>query len=67
MSKELTLLLSVIVAAAALYGSYWYGNMRGYDRGLTDAAKIQSGKATEIKIDTGYQNPYQGVNLNPFK
>ena len=68
MSKSLVSLLLVVVAVAAFYFGYWRGDKGGYDRGLTDAAKIQSGAAeTEIKVDTGYKNPYEGVNLNPFK
>lgn len=47
-------------------GGWWYGDKLGYDRGLTDAAKIQSGE-TQIKVDTGYKNPFEDVNLNPFK
>lgn len=51
-------------------GGWWYGNKvgdkNGYDRGLTDAAKIQSGESG-VKVNTGYKNPYENVNLNPFK
>ena len=60
------LIIMVVVVVAALYGGYWYGDKKGYDRGLTDAAKIQAGK-TGVQVDTGYKNPYEGVNLNPFK
>lgn len=67
MPKNLALLSLVVVALAAFYGGYWYGDKKGYDKGLTDAAKIQSGTGTEVKVDTGYKNPYEGVNLNPFK
>ena len=66
MSKSSIFLFLVVVAAAALYGGYWYGDKKGYDRGLTDAVKIQAGQ-TGVKVDTGYKNPYEGVNLNPFK
>lgn len=57
----------VVAAVAAFYGGYWYGGKTGYDKGLTDAAKIQSGAQPKVKVDTGYKNPYEGVNLNPFK
>ncbi len=69
MSKSLVflLLVVVVVAVAMFYFGYWYGDKGGYDRGLTDAAKIQSGTGTEVKVDTGYKNPYEGVNLNPFR
>ena len=60
------LIIMVVVAAAALYGGYFYGDKKGYDRGLADAVKIQAGK-TGVRVDTGYKNPYEGVNLNPFK
>ena len=58
-----------IVVALVIGGlvGYWYGGKRGYDRGLTDAARIQSGAETEVRVDTGYKNPYEGVNLNPFR
>ena len=67
MSKSLLSLVVVLVALAAFYGGYWLGDKKGYDKGLADAAKIQSGAGTEVKVDTGYKNPYEGVNLNPFK
>lgn len=66
MSKSSFLVL-VVVALVVFYGGYWLGNKKGYDNGLTDAAKIQSGAQPEVKVDTGYKNPYEGVNLNPFK
>ena len=66
MSKSLMFLIVVVVAVAAFYFGYWYGDNSGYDRGLTDAAQIQSGEA-DVQIDTGYKNPYEEVNLNPFK
>lgn len=71
MSKGPIFLLLVVIVLAALYGGYWYGDKKGYDRGydngLTDAARIQSGAEAEVQVDTGYKNPYEGVNLNPFK
>ena len=66
MFKQAFIIILVVVAIVALYGGYLYGNKKGYDRGLTDAAKIQAGK-TGVQVDTGYKNPYEGVNLNPFK
>lgn len=60
-------LIVVVVAVAAFYGGFLYGGKDGYDRGLTDAARIQSGAEPEVQVDTGYKNPYEGVNLNPFK
>ena len=67
--KDIVIL--IVIAAAALYGGYWYGDNNGYDRGydagLTDAAKIEAGQEPEVKVDTGYKNPYEGVNLNPFR
>lgn len=65
--SKLTFLVLVVVALAAFYGGFWFGEKNGYDKGLTDAAKIQSGAQPEVKVDTGYKNPYEGVNLNPFK
>lgn len=57
------IVISIILGAA---GGYYYGNKVGYDKGLTDAAKI-SAESPTIKIDTGYKNPFEDVNLNPFK
>ena len=60
----------IIALVLGASGGYWYGNKvgdkSGYDRGLADAAKIQSGE-TQVKIDTGYKNPFENVKLNPFK
>ena len=72
MSKSLVFLIVVVVAVVALYGGYWYGGRQGYDKGydsgLTDAARVQTeAEGAEVKIDTGYTNPYEDVNLNPFK
>lgn len=67
MSKPAFAILLVVVAVVALYAGYLYGNKRGYDRGLTDAAKAQAAAQTKIKVDSGYKNPFEGVNLNPFK
>ncbi len=66
--KSPLLWVFAIVLALLLgsFGGWWYGNKIGYDRGLTDAAKIQS-VGTQIKVDTGYKNPFEKVNLNPFK
>ena len=49
-----------------LVAGWWYGNKTGYDRGLNDAAKA-SAETPAVKIDTGYKNPFENVNLNPFK
>ena len=64
-------IFAIIVALLlGVGGGYYYGvkvgDKKGYDRGLTDAAKIQSG-AVKVKVDAGYKNPYENVNLNPFK
>lgn len=60
-------IVALVLGAA---GGYWYGNKvgdrAGYDRGLTDAAKA-SAQAPTVKVDTGYKNPFENVNLNPFK
>lgn len=56
----------VLALLLGAFGGWWYGNKVGYNRGLTDAAKIQS-VGTQIKVDTGYKNPFEKVNLNPFK
>lgn len=56
-------IVSLILGAV---GGYWYGDKVGYDRGLTDAAKA-SAEAPAVKVDTGYKNPFDKVNLNPFK
>ncbi len=66
MSKTSFAILLVVVAIVATYAGYLYGNKRGYDHGLTDAAKAQVAE-TKIKVDSGYKNPFEGVNLNPFK
>lgn len=57
------IIISIILGAA---GGYYYGSKIGYDKGLTDAAKI-SAESPAIKVDTGYKNPFEDVNLNPFK
>lgn len=57
------ILIALIVGAAA---GYYYGDKKGYDRGITDAAKAQAGQ-TGVEINTGYKNPFEGLNLNPFK
>jgi hypothetical protein len=66
-----SLLVVIVVVVVAFYGGFWYGNKEGeksgYDRGLTDAARIQSAAESEVQIDTGYKNPYEGVNFNPFQ
>lgn len=67
MSKSLAFTLLVLVAVAGFFAGQKYGDQKGYDRGLTDAANIESGAEAEVQVDTGYQNPYEGVNLNPFK
>ncbi|MDP3696426.1 MAG: hypothetical protein Q8R55_00130 [Candidatus Taylorbacteria bacterium] len=67
MSKSLALILLVLIAVAAFFAGQKYGDQKGYDRGLTDAARIQSAQEEEVQVDTGYRNPYEGVNLNPFK
>lgn len=66
MPKSTFIIMLVVVAVVTLYAGYLYGSKKGYDRGLTDAAKAQSAE-TPIKIDSGYKNPFEGVNLNPFK
>ena len=65
MSKDAVIIL-IIVAAAALYAGYWYGDKKGYDRGFSDAVQAQS-QETGAQVDTGYQNPFEGVKFNPFK
>ena len=60
------ILLFVVGLVIGATVGYWYGDKKGYDRGLTDAAKIQA-KQPEVKVNAGYKNPYEGVNLNPFK
>lgn len=57
---------TIIVLILGAAGGYWYGNKTGYDRGLTDAAKV-SVESSGVKVDTGYKNPFEDVNLNPFK
>ena len=68
--KQITVLLFVVALVLGAMVGYWYGNKngdkKGYDRGLTDAAKVQA-EVPQVKIDAGYKNPYEGVNLNPFK
>lgn len=57
------------VISALILGAlsgWWYGDKTGYDRGLTDAAKI-SAASPAVKVNTGYKNPFENVNLNPFK
>ena len=73
MEEKSPLIWVFALVVALLLGcgaGYWYGNKvgdkNGYDRGFTDAAKIQAG-ATKVQVDTGYKNPYENVNLNPFK
>lgn len=58
-----TAIIALILGAV---GGYWYGDKVGYDRGLNDAAKIST-ESPAIKVDTGYKNPFENVNLNPFK
>lgn len=65
MNKDIIIIL-VVVAAAALYLGYWYGSQKGYDRGFSDAVRAQSQEAG-TQVDTGYQNPFEGVKFNPFK
>lgn len=57
---------AIVALILGAVGGYWYGDKVGYDRGVTDAAKA-SAQAPAIKVDTGYKNPFENVNLNPFK
>ncbi len=57
---------AIVALILGAVGGYWYGDKVGYDRGLTDAAKA-SAEAPAVKVDTGYKNPFDKVNLNPFK
>ena len=63
-SRDITIIL-VVIAAAALYAGYWYGDKKGYDRGFSDAVQVQSQES--LQVDTGYENPFEGVQFNPFK
>lgn len=65
-SKLLWIFAIIIALAIGAASGYYYGDKTGYDRGLTDAAKI-SAESPAIKVDTGYKNPFEDVNLNPFK
>lgn len=69
-SKLFWIVAVIIALAVGAVGGYYYGDKngdkKGYDRGLTDAAKAQAGQ-TGVKVDTGYKNPFEGVKLNPFK
>lgn len=56
----------ILALILGIGGGWWYGNKKGYDKGFDDAVKSQSAE-TKIKVDTGYKNPFEGVNLNPFK
>lgn len=65
--KDFAIIL-IVMAAAALYLGYWYGDKKGYDRGFSDAVKAQAqSQETGAQVDTGYQNPFEGVKFNPFK
>ncbi len=65
--KSFLWIFAVILALLlGALGGWWYGNKVGYDRGLTDAAKA-SAEVPAVKVDTGYKNPFEKVNLNPFK
>ena len=68
--KQMMVLLFAVALVVGVAVGYWYGNKngdkKGYDRGLSDAAKVQAA-LPKVKVDTGYKNPYEGVNLNPFK
>lgn len=69
MEEKSPLLWTFAIILALLLGAlggWWYGNKVGYDKGFTDAVKAQSAQ-TGIKVDTGYKNPFEKVNLNPFK
>lgn len=65
-SSILWIFAIVVALLLGIGGGYWYGNKVGYDRGLNDAAKASAG-APAVKVDTGYKNPFDKVNLNPFK
>lgn len=56
----------IIALVLGVASGYYYGNKKGYDRGLTDAAKALA-ETPAVKVDTGYKNPFEKVNLNPFK
>jgi len=66
MNKD-TLIILIVLVAAALYAGYWYGNKQGYDRGFSDAVRAQAGEQAGVPVDTGYENPFEGVKFNPFK
>ena len=62
-----TIIILIVVAGAALYLGYWYGDKKGYDRGFSDAVQQAQLQETGTQVDTGYQNPFEGVKFNPFK
>ena len=59
MSKTGPILL-IVIAAVALYVGYLWGFSKG--KSVSETAGQQ-----EIRVDTGYQNPFEGVKFNPFK
>ena len=67
MTNRNIIIILVAVVAAALYAGYWYGDKQGYDRGFSDAVQAQAGEQAGAPVDTGYENPFEGVQFNPFK
>lgn len=63
------IIITIIVAVVAFYGGYVYGNKMGYDRGLNEGSVLEEQSSIEsgAQVDTGYQNPFDGVKFNPFK
>ncbi len=59
-----SIILLIIVAAAAFYVGYLWGFKTGEEAGQTS----QAPRTTPTPgVDTGYQNPFEGVKLNPFR
>ncbi len=60
---DLSVVLIIFLIAVALFAGFLFG----LTQGKKSVAPKTSGPGSAVEIDTGYQNPFEGVKFNPFK
>lgn len=60
-------IIVILVAVAALAAGYFWGLSVAKKRAAQVQQTASPTPQAEVQVDTGYRNPFEGVDFNPFK
>ncbi len=58
------IIILILAAVSALYAGYVWGFKKGMEAGILEQSQLVT---PTPGVETGYENPFEGVKLNPFR